>query len=120
MEEYIKKILGRRSVTEFNYRFGDTAAAKIFVGVEIANERVFRFEFPERPGALMTFLDLLGERWKISMYNYRNHGAAYGRVMVGTQVPAQDSPQFDEFLRLTTYPFKEETGNIAYQTFLAP
>ncbi len=159
------KILGRRSVTEFNYRFGDTVAAKIFVGVEIAdgltgrrnlihelteqglcvadmteneaaklhirhmvggrsqqvvNERVFRFEFPERPGALMTFLDLLGERWNISMFHYRNHGAAYGRVMVGIQVPAQDSPQFDEFLRLTKYPFQEETGNIAYQTFLAP
>lgn len=159
------QILGRRNVTEFNYRFGDTAAAKIFVGIEIAdglsgrrdlidelsnqglavtdmtdneaaklhirhmvggrsqqviNERVFRFEFPERPGALMTFLDLLGERWNISMFHYRNHGAAYGRVMVGIQVPAQDSPQFDEFLRLTRYPFQEETGNIAYQTFLAP
>jgi threonine dehydratase len=87
---------------------------------QVVNERVFRFEFPERPGALMTFLDLLGERWNISMFHYRNHGAAYGRVMVGIQVPAQDSPQFDEFLRLTKYPFQEETGNIAYQTFLAP
>jgi len=159
------QLLGRRNVTEFNYRFGDTSAAKIFVGVEIAeglngrrklirelseqglcvadmtdneaaklhirhmvggrsqqvvNERVFRFEFPERPGALMTFLDLLGERWNISMFHYRNHGAAYGRVMVGIQVPAQDSHPFDEFLRLTQYPYQEETGNIAYQTFLAP
>jgi threonine dehydratase len=159
------RLLGRRNVTEFNYRYGDTAAAKIFVGVEIAdgldgrrdlirelseqglcvtdmtdneaaklhirhmvggrsqqvvNERVFRFEFPERPGALMTFLDLLGERWNISMFHYRNHGAAYGRVMVGIQVPAQDGHLFDEFLRLTQYPHQEETSNIAYQTFLAP
>ncbi|MDO9478689.1 MAG: threonine ammonia-lyase, biosynthetic [Pseudohongiella sp.] len=157
--------LGRRNVTEFNYRFGDTTAAQIFVGVEIAdgangrrdlihaltkqglcvvdmtdneaaklhirhmvggrsqqvlNERVFRFEFPERPGALMTFLDLLGERWNISMFHYRNHGAAYGRVMVGIQVPEQDRIPFAEFLQLTQYPFQEETDNIAYQTFLAP
>src|SRR5690606_9388560 len=126
---------GKRNITEFNYRYGDPAAAKIFVGVEIAeglqgrqrlvaalqdagltvvdmtdnetaklhirhmvgghsqqvsNERVFRFEFPERPGALMTFLDLLGGRWNISMFHYRNHGAAYGRVLVGIQVPRED------------------------------
>lgn len=157
--------LGRRNVTEFNYRFGDPERAQIFVGVEVAegrhgrqalldelakkglsafdmteneaakvhirhmvggrnrsveNERVFRFEFPERPGALMTFLDLLGGRWNISMFHYRNHGAAYGRVMVGIQVPPQDKRQFDDFLRLINYPCREETDNAAYLTFLGP
>jgi threonine dehydratase len=86
----------------------------------VQNERVFRFEFPERPGALMTFLDLLGGRWNISMFHYRNHGAAYGRVMVGLQVPQRDQKAFDEFLKLINYPCQEETGNIAYRTFLGP
>src|SRR5690606_32685677 len=79
---------------------------------QVSNERVFRFEFPERPGALMTFLDLLGGRWNISMFHYRNHGAAYGRVLVGIQVPREDYDQFDEFLKLIRYPFQEETDNI--------
>jgi threonine dehydratase len=86
---------------------------------QVLNERVFRFEFPERPGALMTFLDLLGDQWNISMFHYRNHGAAYGRVFVGIQVPPKDNRKFDEFLRLITYPCREETDNLAYKTFLA-
>jgi len=157
--------LGKRNVTEFNYRYGDARSAKIFVGVQIsdkengrrdlladlegkrfqvvdmsdneaaklhirhmvggriqalANERVFRFEFPERPGALMKFLDLLGGRWNISMFHYRNHGAAYGRVLAGLQVPPADMRAFGEFLDQIGYRCWDETDNVAYQTFLAP
>lgn len=159
------RVLGKRSITEFNYRYGDTHEAKIFVGVEISDpengrrrlledlrgqgfevldmseneaaklhvrhmvggrtpqvrdECVFRFEFPERPGALMQFLNELGEHWNISMFHYRNHGSAHGRVFAGIQVPRGERKQFRERLRRIGYPFEEETGNIAYQTFLAP
>ncbi len=156
--------LGKRNVTEFNYRYGDPQRAKIFVGVQIADpangrrdlladlqskhfqvvdmsdneaaklhirhmvggrsqalahERVYRFEFPERPGALMRFLDLLGGRWNISMFHYRNHGAAYGRVLAGLQVPPQDMAAFADFLTQIGYRHWDETDNVAYQTFLA-
>lgn len=156
--------LGKRNVTEFNYRYGDPQRAKIFVGVQIADplngrrdlladlqskhfqvvdmsdneaaklhirhmvggrsqalahERVYRFEFPERPGALMKFLDLLGGRWNISMFHYRNHGAAYGRVLAGLQVPPQDMAAFSHFLTQIGYRHWDETDNVAYQTFLA-
>jgi len=162
---HFSNALGKRSITEFNYRYGDPVHAKIFVGVKlahtengrqkllqdlnskhfkvvdmsdneaaklhirhmvggrtqaIANERVYRFEFPERPGAFMKFLDLLGSRWNISMFHYRNHGAAYGRVLVGIQVPHEQMSQFSGFLKLIAYRHWDETDNIAYQTFLAP
>jgi len=155
--------LGKRYITEFNYRFGDPARAKIFVGVRLAdsesgrdkllaalarkgidvvdmsdneaaklhirymvggrneainNERVYRFEFPERPGAFTKFLDLLGGRWNISMFHYRNHGAAYGRVLCGMQVPTDEIEQFEEFMKQIGYRCWDETGNDAYQTFL--
>ncbi len=159
------RVLGKRSITEFNYRYGDDQAARIFVGVEIQDpehgrqqllddlrdqgfevidmtdnevaklhvrhmvggrmptirdECVFRFEFPERPGALMQFLDALGDRWNISMFHYRNHGSAHGRVLAGIQVPRGQRRQFRESLRQIGYHFEEETDNIAYRTFLAP
>ncbi|MDX1492130.1 MAG: threonine ammonia-lyase, biosynthetic [Pseudohongiellaceae bacterium] len=159
------KALGKHNITEFNYRYGDSSSAKIFVGIEIddtensrtnliddlrkkgfsvldmssneaaklhirhmvggriasiANERVYRFEFPERPGALMNFLEALGGRWNISMFHYRNHGAAYGRVMVGIQVPKKEHKEFLACLDRIAYPYWDETQNIAYQTFLAP
>ena len=82
------------------------------------NERVFRFEFPERPGALMQFLNHLGNQWNISLFHYRNHGAAYGRVLVGLQVPRQEQQQFDQFLQKLDYSYVEETANPAYQRFL--
>ena len=82
------------------------------------NEVVFRFEFPERPGALMKFLQTLGQRWNISLFHYRNHGAAYGRVMVGFQVDAGEKKLAHEFFDKIGYPYKEETDNPAYQTFL--
>jgi threonine dehydratase len=157
------KAIGKRYITEFNYRYGDPQRAKIFVGVRLAdaessrekllemlrskridvvdmtdneaaklhirymvggrnqaidNERVYRFEFPERPGAFTKFLDLLGGRWNISMFHYRNHGAAYGRVLCGMQVPPKQVAQFEEFMRQIGYRCWDETENEAYKTFL--
>jgi threonine dehydratase len=82
-------------------------------------ERVFRFEFPERPGALLRFLKRIGERWNISLFHYRNHGAAYGRVLVGIQVSDQDNAIFQTFLQELGYPYSEETDNPAYKFFLS-
>jgi threonine dehydratase len=157
-------LLGKRNVTEFNYRYADKKQAHIFVGVQIAaggndredllhelkskqypvldmtdnemaklhirhmvggrapeinDERIFRFEFPERPGALLKFLTGLGQRWNISMFHYRNHGAAYGRVLAGLQVPAEEYPQLEQYLDSLNYPWQEETDNAAYQLFLS-
>ncbi len=84
----------------------------------VSNEVVYRFEFPERPGALMKFLNRLGGRWNISMFHYRNHGAAYGRVLVGMQVPADEHAEVEQFLDEIGYHFTEETDNRAYQLFL--
>jgi threonine dehydratase len=85
---------------------------------QVADEIVYRFEFPERPGALLNFLHHLGEDWNISMFHYRNHGAAYGRVLVGLQVPEPDRGKLRQFLADLHYPFDEETQNIAYRQFL--
>lgn len=82
------------------------------------NERLIRFEFPERPGALLRFLNRIGERWNISLFHYRNHGAAYGRVLVGIQVPAADNNDFTKFLAELGYPAFEESDNPAYKLFL--
>jgi threonine dehydratase len=82
------------------------------------DERLLRFEFPERPGALMRFLDSAGGRWNISLFHYRNHGAAYGRVLAGLQVPSEDEAEFDRFLRDLGYRWIEETGNPANALFL--
>ncbi|MDH5631730.1 MAG: threonine ammonia-lyase, biosynthetic [Gammaproteobacteria bacterium] len=83
------------------------------------HEIVYRFQFPERPGALLNFLRKMGEGWNISLFHYRNHGADYGRVLVGMQVPPADKKKFDEFLRNLEYKYTEETDNPAYQLFLA-
>jgi len=85
-------------------------------GVE--NERLFRFQFPERPGALLRFLNKMGQQWNISLFHYRNHGAAYGRVLTGIQVPKQDDDKFSCYLEELDYPYWEETENIAYINFL--
>ena len=84
----------------------------------VNDERLFRFEFPERPGALLGFLTHLGGRWNISLFHYRNHGSAYGRVLMGIQVPAGDYEAFDGFLGDVGYRYREETGNPAYRVFL--
>ena len=155
--------LGKRSITEFNYRFYDRAEAHIFVGVQthpeldprdalvgnlrelgfpvldmtenelaklhirhlvgghadhVRDEVIYRFEFPERPGALFNFLRNLGGRWNISMFHYRNHGAAYGRVVVGLQVPEAERHLVGEALDKIGYPYWDESDNPAYQLFL--
>ncbi|TCK06076.1 L-threonine ammonia-lyase [Marinobacterium mangrovicola] len=156
--------LGKRNITEFNYRYSDDSQAMVFAGVQIlpnnggreellaelrehiedvvdltddetaklhvrymvgghapasvVNEVVYRFEFPERPGALMKFLNKLGGRWNISMFHYRNHGAAYGRVLVGMQVPEEEHAQVGQFLEEIGYTYFDETDNAAYKLFL--
>lgn len=82
------------------------------------NEKVFRFEFPETPGALMKFLDTMGHDWNISLFHYRNHGADFGRVLVGMQVPPEDAADFEVFLNNLGYPYWDETENPAYKLFL--
>ncbi len=86
----------------------------------VDNEVVYRFTFPERPGALLKFLNTLGQPWNISMFHYRNHGSAYGRVLVAMQVPPEDKGTFEGYLDELGYAFNEETNNPAYQLFLAP
>lgn len=83
-----------------------------------ANERLFRFEFPERPGALMRFLSLMNPSWNISLFHYRNHGADYGRILVGLQIPAEDQAAVPSFLEGLGYRYWEETDNPAYRQFL--
>ena len=157
------KVLGPRSITEFNYRYADQHEAHVFAGVQlhggvqekesiiealrsagyavtdltdnemaklhirhlvggrsggVARERVFRFEFPERPGALLRFLTRMGKQWNISLFHYRNHGADYGRVLIGMQVPEDDNALFAQFLSELGYPWQEETDNPAYRLFL--
>ncbi|MCZ2105397.1 MAG: threonine ammonia-lyase, biosynthetic [Comamonadaceae bacterium] len=82
------------------------------------NERLMRFTFPERPGALFKFLNLMAPTWNISLFHYRNQGADYGRILVGMQVPPSDGAAFETFLRTLGYPCAEETANPAYQLFL--
>jgi threonine dehydratase len=156
--------LGKRNITEFNYRYSDDSNAIVFAGIQLTpdenareelvselrdkayevedlseneiakihvrymvgghapktldNEVIYRFEFPERPGALMNFLSKLGGKWNISMFHYRNHGAAYGRVLVGMQVPGEERDQVGTFLSEIGYNYWEETDNAAYQLFL--
>lgn len=84
----------------------------------VKHEKIYRFEFPERPGALLRFLNKMGQQWNISLFHYRNHGAAYGRVLVGMQVPNGDEQKFRIFLDEIGYPYWEETNNPAYALFL--
>ncbi len=158
------RLLGRRAVTEFNYRFDDPAAARIFVGISLhegrrekeqllatvaadgyrvldisdnemaklharymvggharglEHERLFRFEFPERPGALLRFLEAVGSQWNISLFHYRNHGSDYGRVLAGVQVPPADADEFSRHLSDLQYAYTEETHNPVYSMFLS-
>ncbi len=156
-------LLGKRNVTEFNYRMADPAEAHVFIGVSVSGreetdrliaqlrraglaavdlsdnemaklhvrhlvgghapvrsgERVYRFEFPERPGALMNFLAHMGSGWNISLFHYRNHGADVGRVLVGLQVPQKEGAAFRRFLRDLGYDYADETRNPAYRLFLS-
>jgi threonine dehydratase len=157
------EVIGRRGVTEFNYRYADDRAARIFVGLSIepggadraqllasiqgagfpatdlsddemaklhvrymvggrapglTHERLFRFEFPERPGALARFLDAIGATWNISLFHYRNHGSDVGRVLAGIQVPPETGAEFDRHLAALGYNFTDESTNPAYRAFL--
>lgn len=156
------KMLGKRNVTEFNYRIAHADQAHIFVGIgtqragdnktiasafrkagfatidlshdELAkthlrhmvggsstlakDELLYRFEFPERPGALMRFLDSLAPNWNISLFHYRNHGADYGQILLGIQVPKNEQPAFKQFLATLGYPHWDESKNPAYRLFL--
>ena len=155
-------LLGKRNITEFNYRYDDASRAHIFVGINVHNraeagriidmlarhelpaidltddemakshirymvggrapqadnEQLYRFVFPERPGALMNFLTQLRSDWNISLFHYRNHGADFGRVLVGMQVPPEDKTAFEEFLQRLGYDYTDETANPAYRLFL--
>jgi threonine dehydratase len=84
----------------------------------VRDERIYRFEFPERPGALMNFLEKLGGRWNISLFHYRNHGADFGRVLAGFEVPDAEHSAFEEFLATLGYRYLSEGGNLAYARFL--
>jgi threonine dehydratase len=84
----------------------------------LSDELVYRFQFPERPGALLKFLEGLRQDWNISLFHYRNHGADFGRVLAGIQVPEADRPQFQQFLAELGYPYWDETQNPAYRLFL--
>jgi len=96
--------------THVRHMVGGRAPAK--------DELLYRFEFPERPGALMRFLDNMRSDWNISLFHYRNHGADYGRVLVGMQVPGNEMKQFRTFLHKLGYPYFDETRNPAYRLFL--
>ncbi len=158
------EIIGRRGITEFNYRYSDTSKAHIFVGVQlqhgleerhqllaelrdaaypvedlsdnemvklhvrhmvggrstgIANERLFRFEFPERPGALLDFLNAIGTNWNISLFHYRNHGSDHGRILAGIDVPKEETAELEAHLSDLGYPHWEENDNPAYAIFLS-
>jgi threonine dehydratase len=117
-----------RSISEAGYAVTDMTEnemaklhARYMVGGHargIVNELVYRFEFPERPGALLKFLRAVGSRWNISLFHYRNHGSDYGRVLAGIQVAAQERAEFVSHLDELRYAYAEETNNPAYRTFL--
>jgi threonine dehydratase len=115
-------------LTACGYRVHDLSAnelAKLHIrhmvggrGIGLHDELVFRFEFPERPGALLAFLRAICSRWNISLFHYRNHGSDYGRVLAGVQVPPRELDEFKGHLDQLGYPYWEETNNPAYRLFL--
>jgi threonine dehydratase len=111
---YITEDMTNNEVAKLHIRYmvgGHAPAA-------VNNECVYRVEFPERPGALLRFLAGLGSRWNISMFHYRNHGAAYGRILVGVQLPKGERRAFEQILDELKFPYYEETQNRAYQLYL--
>ena len=89
------------------------------VGGKQLDEQLYRFEFPERPGALLAFLSSMSSGWNISLFHYRNHGAAEGTVLAGIQVPERELSAFNAFLEQLGYPYTSENDNPAYSLFLA-
>ncbi|EIM81281.1 threonine dehydratase I [Stereum hirsutum FP-91666 SS1] len=96
--------------THARYMIGGTS--------DVGDERLFRFEFPERPGALRKFLSSLHKGWNVSLFHYRNHGADLGKVLAGIQAPPEDSEKFDAFLKELGYPYVEETENPVYKRYM--
>ena len=96
---------------------------RFMVGVRapegLKGELIYRFEFPERPGALQAFLSELAQSWNITLFHYRNHGAAYCRVLVGVQVPNHERKDLEKSLDKLNYRYWDETSNAAYKLFLA-
>jgi threonine dehydratase len=160
---HLCEVIGRRNVTEFNYRYAGSDGAQILAGLSlskgreerdavvsalraagftvtdmtddemaklhvrymvgghargIAHELLYRFEFPERPGALLKFLQAIGSRWNISLFHYRNHGSDHGRVLAGIQVPPAERAEFLQHLNELHYAYVEESANPAYRMFL--
>jgi len=159
--QFVRRI-GKRNVTEFNYRYSDPSHAHVFVGLAvkdraeaaklvaqleqggvktldlsddslakehvrhmvgghisgIPNEIVCALEFPERPGALMDFLEASGTRWNVTLFHYRNHGADHGRVLVGVAVPPAERPDFRRAMKSLGYAWREVTDEPAYRLFL--
>jgi len=108
------------------FDFSDNEMAKLHMrhmvgghAPHIEHELLYRFEFPERPGALLGFLDSLSPRWNVSLFHYRNHGTDYGRVLIGIQVPPQDTTAFQDFLHRLGYVYWDENHNQAYRLFLS-
>jgi threonine dehydratase len=123
VESLVRRLRRKRLPTE---NLSDNEMAKLHVrhlvggrAPHVIDEQLYRFEFPERPGALMKFLESLSHNWNISLFHYRNHGADYGRVLVGIQVPPRDRREFRRFLARLGYTYVDETGNSAYPLFLA-
>ena len=158
------QIIGKRQITEFNYRYADDVIARVFAGVQlrggideknrliknlqdrkypvvdmtnnevaklharymvgghpggsVTNELLYRFQFPEKPGALLNFLMKVGRKWNISLFHYRNHGSNFGRILMGFQVDKKDYRVFREFLAGLDIPHWDETENSAYELFL--
>ena len=157
-------LIGKRQITEFNYRYADDLIARVFAGIQLThgisekndfiellkkkgypvvdmtdnevaklhtrymvgghpggsvdNEVLFRFQFPEKPGALLNFLMKMGKRWNISLFHYRNHGSNFGRILMGFQVDKADHKKFNAFLASLDIPYWDETENAAYELFL--
>ena len=155
-------IIGRRGITEYNYRYAANEVANVFAGIELrggaeeravlikdleaggytvldmthndtaklhlrhmvgghaalADERIYRFVFPERPGALLDFLTAMGNRWNITLFHYRNHGAAYSRVLVGMSVPDEEQGELDLVIEKLGFQSEDESDNAAYQMFM--
>ena len=156
-------IIGKRAITEFNYRYSDSKDAQVFVGIkttkgidekrdiikrlkvngykcydmssnemaklhirymvggickEINDERIYRFMFPEKPGELLKFLDNIGSRWNISLFHYRNHGADFGRVLIGLQAKESELISLEQHFKTLKYKFYDESHNSAYKQFL--
>ena len=85
---------------------------------DVQSEIACRFEFPERPDALLKFLDTLGDRWNISLFHYRNHGTDFSRVLAGFEVPEEEREDFRAFMKILGYPYVCEPDNTAYRLFL--